>query len=284
MDILKTILHIYSSYKPDSIAEKESGLVGNRIQEEGRYLEKFVQKAFSGALLDKEIRDIKEKISDSYIFCGNSNSPPDGILADGTAIEVKKLQGFSSIALNSSYPKAKLYRTDPRISLRAMSVLNKKLGSDWQETDFIYVIGRIDDYQLKTIFFVYGDIYAASHDIYTTAIKKIKDILKESDAYEEIDTKELGRLNAVDPLGISYMRIRSMWHIAHPKEVFKYLHDVDSLSNFECIALMKESKYNSLPIDSRSQIEKLNFVNHTHVYDPNNPADKIDIVKIAFKF
>lgn len=34
------------------------------------------------------------------------------------------------------------------------------------------------------------------------------------------DTRELGKLNKVDPLGITYLRIRGMWGIENPFQVF----------------------------------------------------------------
>ena len=53
-------------------------------------------------------------------------------------------------------------------------------------------------------------------------------------------TVELGRINRVDPLGITNLRIRGMWMIANPLRVFEYVYKYNSRQNFALIALMKK--------------------------------------------
>ena len=55
--------------------------------------------------------------NDVFSYTGNQNNPPDIILKNGDAIEVKKVQGnANALALNSSYPKAKLYSDSTMIT------------------------------------------------------------------------------------------------------------------------------------------------------------------------
>lgn len=44
----------------------------------------------------------------------------------------------------------------------------------------------------------------------------------EINGLEFAKTKEIGRLNKVDPVGITYLRIRGMWGIKNPVDIRKY--------------------------------------------------------------
>ena len=81
----------------------------NKINSVGDALEMYIKDLFSDAfnLSDEEKLEKYDKI---FSYTGNKNNPPDIILKNGDAIEVKKIESRnSSLALNSSYPKAKLY-------------------------------------------------------------------------------------------------------------------------------------------------------------------------------
>jgi len=55
---------------------------------------------------------------------------------------------------------------------------------------------------------------------------------------------ELGRYNEIDPLKITNLRIRGMYQIKHPREVFDYLlEDIQiKKDKVSCFALVLESK------------------------------------------
>lgn len=80
----------------------------------------------------------------------------------------------------------------------------------------LYVVGQIDEKELHNIFFVYGDLYCDSHDIYENVENVIKAGLESLDEVELAETNELGRINKVDHLGISDLRVRGMWLIKTP--------------------------------------------------------------------
>ena len=48
------------------------------------------------------------------------------------------------------------------------------------------------------------------------------------------ETNELGRVNKVDPLGITYLRIRGMWGIENPIKVFNYVAPAEQNSEIFC--------------------------------------------------
>lgn len=253
----------------------------NRINNVGEALEEFIKDSFAGTYDYDEIERMDEQ-SQVFSYLGNQNNPPDIILKNGDAIEVKKVESASaSLALNSSYPKAKLYRDS--------TMLNKACkecdGGVWEEKDIIYTVGVVNDDTLKHIFFCYGEDYAADNETYEKIKKQIKEgILTIPDIEFADSTNELGRVNRVDPLGITYLRIRGMWHIESPFKVFSYIHSLDKEKDFTLTAIINKNKYNSFPEEDRKAFEAVKGISITDskIKDPNNPANRKDVKVIIF--
>lgn len=55
---------------------------------------------------------------------------------------------------------------------------------------------------------------------------KLVDIIKDIPDSEK--TNELGRINRVDPLGVTKLRIRGMWLLENPYKIFNNLFKYDS--------------------------------------------------------
>lgn len=103
-----------------------------------------------------------------------------------------------------------------------------------------------------------------------------------------VKTIELGKVKEVDPLGITYFRMRGMWYIQHPLKVFDYIEQIDSKDNnlVTIYALMTLQKY--LRFD-RDKLIELTSMPEVKIFDkivknPNNPANIIDskLIKICF--
>ena len=89
----------------------------NRANNMGEALEEYIKDLFSGTVFEKNENKRMEIISKVFSYLGNTNNPPDSILREGDAIEVKKIENkTSSLALNGSFPKAKLYSNSPMIT------------------------------------------------------------------------------------------------------------------------------------------------------------------------
>lgn len=171
------------------------------------------------------------------------------------------------MALNSSYPKAKLYSDSKLITSAA-----RACEPGWKVKDIVYAIGYTMDGQLSAIDFVYGDCYAADKEIYEKILAKVKATIKHPEI-EFAETEELGRINRVDPLGITYLRLRGMWGIKVPAQVFKEQVGASRNGKLTITALMKESKYLSFPEMDRESLEGSGFkVEDIKISDPNNPA------------
>jgi hypothetical protein len=252
----------------------------NRANNVGEALETFVKDAFANIIHATDEQERMARYNQVFSWLGNQNHPPDIMIRQGDAIEVKKTQSANSdLALNSSYPKSNIQANSTMITQECRNCEN------WIEKDLIYCVGHTDDESVNSLWMVYGNIYAAKHETYQVIKQKITDGINEIPNVELAETNELGRVNRVDPLGITNLRIRGMWQIQNPRRVFNYLHK-PSDRKFELVAIVPTAKYNSFPIDSKNRIENLGnpnlTINDVKVKDPNNPANLIDAKLILF--
>lgn len=252
----------------------------NRANNVGEALETFIKDAFANLIDVTDEQERMKRYNEVFSWLGNQNHPPDIMIRKGDAIEVKKTQSANSdLALNSSYPKSNIQ------SNSTMITQDCKNCEEWIEKDLIYCVGHTSDEAINSLWMVYGNIYAAKHETYQIIKQKITDGINEIPNVELAVTNELGRVNRVDPLGITNLRIRGMWQIQNPRRVFNYLH-TQTNNKFELISLIPTAKYNSFPIESIKKIENLGNENLTienvNVSDPNNPAKLIEVKLIKF--
>lgn len=255
----------------------------NRANNMGDALETYVKDLFCNLVNEKDLAEKNRVYSQSFSYTGNQNNPPDLIIRDGDAVEVKKIESLTSdIALNSSYPKDKLYADSPMITESC-----KTCEENWKEKDIIYAIGVSRQNKIKALSFVYGDCYSASKEIYERVRNKIADNINELQDIEFSETKELGRVNKIDPLGITYLRIRGMWGISNPLNVFKYILPGVNDAEFFLNVILKEEKYLSFPEEDRKDLESLIpsglSIKDIQIKSPNNPAKLISAKLISFK-
>lgn len=202
------------------------------------------------------------------------------IIKNGDAIEVKKITSLKSqIALNSSYPKNKLLSNDP------MLVNSCRNCEEWVEKDIVYTIGVFMKSQLKLLWMIYGDCYAANSEYYARIKNKISAGINEIQEVEFSETKELGRVNKVDPLGITYLRIRGMWGIDNPINVYDYLNinfeHLKKDNRFQLITIIPEDKY--LSFSNQNMLEDNEIrISKSSIKSPNNPAQMTDVRIISY--
>jgi len=253
----------------------------NRANNMGDALEFYIKDLFCGSTGIKSATKKNQIYSKFFSYLGNQRNPPDIMIMGGDAIEVKKIQSLrSGIALNSSYPKDKLYSDSPMITQACRDCEN------WQEKDMIYVIGTAQNNKLRSLWFVYGDCYAANRNIYERIKNKISSGLDELEGVGLSKTNELGRVNKVDPLGITNLRIRGMWHIKNPVKVFDYVTEINSKDRLSVNALILEKKYLSFPEKDRKSLDSLSgkglTMTNVEIKSPNNPAKLLKAKLIKF--
>lgn len=208
-NIINAIINLVED---ENLKLKEYKIGTNRANNAGDAVEDYVKDLFSNSFGLKE-NERNEKLSETFSYLGNSSHPPDAMLKGGDAIEIKKIENeTSALALNSSYPKHVLKASSPMISRACRE------AEEWTEKDMIYVVGSVKKGTqiLKNLCMVYGKNYCASEEVYTKIKKKIKDGVETIPGIEFAESKELGHINKVDPLGITYMRVRGMWGIMNP--------------------------------------------------------------------
>lgn len=275
--IVNLLTGIYNIVQRHSTTVREESPTYNiRINSVGEKLEFFVKDALVGTSSTPN-RETHNKYSEVYSWLGSQNNPPDLIIKNGDAFEVKKVEsvgGGGSLALNSSHPKDKLYSDDTKIT----QACRECEGKPWTTKDMYYTIGIVPkDKSIKSIFFVHGLCYVAKRELYENFFRNVKEKTQDgimSIGYSCENTLEIGRINRVDPLGITNLRIRGMWEIKNPYNVFKsYLHTPND-ATFSVFAILTKEKYDSYPEESRLLVEneaKI-MIENIELADPNNPA------------
>ncbi|RZG77459.1 NgoPII family restriction endonuclease [Acinetobacter sp. WCHAc060025] len=281
--------------------------VTNRVNQVGDALEKFVKDLYSDSINDPNpIRKYQEVFS----YLGSKNHPPDLVLKKGDAIEVKKVQGkipkdensqkkrlkkpksdtkANPLQLNSSAPKQFLLRNDPLIKEECRNCEEDgdlPLEEQWQQKDMLYIIGTVKGKQLCSLWFVYGECYAASAETYSSIKSTITEAI-ESLGIDLAPTREIARINNVDPLNITDLRVRGMWLIDQPITVFEYL-ELNTKSPFFAHLIVSKKKFDTFPEEDRIVLDHL-IEEHSEVINkknvkicnPDNPAKNIDAVVVS---
>lgn len=253
---------------------KDYKIGNNRANNMGEALEEYVKDLFASSSGDDETERMR-KLSEAFSYFGNTNNPPDAMLRGGDAIEVKKLESLGSeLALNSSYPKHKLFASSSRVTDACRD------SEDWVEKDIIYAVGWVQSGILRHLSFVYGQDYAANREAYTDRLfLKLQKSIKEIPNFDFVDSKELGRVNKVDPLGITYLRIRGMWHIQNPLKVFSYVYVRPSDAAFSAMCIINGSKWDELgnthELEALADSSNSLNIENVAIKNPDNPAKLI---------
>jgi hypothetical protein len=249
----------------------------------GEPFEMYIKDAFCGSFAITDTPAKEAQYRNFFSYLGNQNNPPDFIIKGSDAFEIKKkLGGKGSIQLNSSYPKDVLHSDSTLISAECKACE----GSEWESKDMFYIVGHIVDERISSIWIVDGKCYAAHREVY----ERIRDALSKGiTALPDIEfgeTNELGRVNRVDPLGITNLRIRGMWTIKHPADIFTYLKLPVSAGSFAVTAIILSEKYASFPAADREALTTLQqrglTVADIEVKSPNNPAQMLTAKLISF--
>ena len=107
----------------------------NRINQIGDALESFIKDIFADTITESDLQAKLLRHSEVFSYSGNANNPPDLMIKNGDAVEIKKIESLgAAIALNSSYPKSKLFYDSPLITSHCRNCEN------WQEKDIVYAI------------------------------------------------------------------------------------------------------------------------------------------------
>jgi len=274
---------LYNISQAASLDVQNVTLGNNRANNMGAGLENLVMDAFADSMgeTDENIRN--QKYSDVFSYKGSKNRPPDFMLHEGAAVEVKKIESINAdLQLNSSHPKSKL--------LSSSQLINRTCREcePWTEKDFIYTIGHINGSpkRLSSLWFVYGDIYAADESIYTSLKENISEGIRNISGITFSQTNEIGKVKDVDPLKITQLRVRGMWLFQPPYKVFSYVHEYNDESRFQCVAIIPTEKFNTFSANSIERIQNspdLFTIKDIRVKNPNNIVRLVDCKLIRYE-
>lgn len=277
-NIISAIINLVENPKIELI---RTGSSHNRANNMGEALEEYIKDLFANTvdIDDEQIRNAA--ISTTFSYLGNQNNPPDSMLHGGDAIEVKKIEKPNAVlALNSSYPKAKLFVDSPMIKNACREC------ESWTVKDMIYAVGVVKGNFLESLAFVYGNDYCADKETYENIKSTIKNGIESIPDVEFAESKELGHVNRVDPLGITYLRIRGMWGIENPFTVFDYVYRRNPNNKFNFMCIINTDKFDSF--ENTPELYELARTNDkltiqdVHIKNPNNPAQLREAKLITF--
>jgi len=272
---------IFNIAKRNELEIKDITFGNNRANNMGEGLEVFVKDAFCDMFdeNDKNVRNLEYK--KVFSFQGSKRNPPDLMLLDGPAIEVKKTESLTTeLQLNSSHPKQILKSDSKFITKKCVDC------EEWTEKEFIYVVGHVPKgtSKLSSLWFVYGDIYAATDDTYLLLKNEIGENIDKIPDVEFSETNEIGRVNKVDPLKITNLRVRGMWLLQPPFKVFDYIHTYENNKKFQCFAIISTVNFYKFSNESIKRLEDVGgvLITDEKVNDPDNPINLIDCKLISF--
>lgn len=239
---------------------------GKRINKMGEGLETYVKDAFCNTFNMTSEENKKNAYNQVFSYQGTTSRPPDFMIKEGDAFEIKKIESEgANIQLNSSYPKRILTRDDPKLSKKCREC------EEWTSKDMWYTIGYVKDSRVKRLWFIDGACYAADSQVYESYFNRMSAIIEKGFGDASSKTKELGRLNSVDPLGLSNLRIRPMWIMKNPIHIFENIVGKASEHEFSCIAVMRKEKWTA------GELKGIAISEHK-IPSPNHPTKLMDVV------
>ena len=239
----------------------------NRANNQGDALEIYVKNLFADTIDCSEIERM-EKWSKVFSWSGNKSNPPDFMLKEGDAVEVKKIESQdSALALNSSYPKHTLKSSSSLISSACRE------AEDWTEKDIIYTIGVVNGNKLKHLCMVYGRDYCASDECY----ERFCELSPVADSLHD-------EIIPVDPTGNTFVQICAC--MKNPWQAFHYVYQLNFQAEFCFMCIINSEKWAQL--ENRDELCKLSKscpalkIADVRIKNPDNPANLKDAKLIDF--
>ena len=253
-------------------------------------MEYYIKDAFTNTFTltqDEKENEYKEAFS----YLGSQHNPPDFIIRNGDAFEVKKThvernkRGYTQVQLNSSPPKRKLHSNDRRITIECRNCEDEP----WDEKEHYYVFGQVlkQTNTIRELFIIHGTCYCAEREAYNPLHDNLKDHINNiivQNNYNSKETVELGKIHEIDPLSITQLRMRGMWLIKSPFRLYESLGSLENNNNFTLTVLLTEDQYNSYPEADRRLIEEMESLNFQRIQikNPNDGETALDAILIKF--
>ncbi|NBO80124.1 MAG: NgoPII family restriction endonuclease [Actinobacteria bacterium] len=213
----------------------------------GRPLEVFAKNMFAECL-GAPGSQVDAEWQRTFCWTGSDNNPPDFMVRNGDAVEVKQLGGIGDIQLNSSPPKRVLRAEDPRLTEACRTC------EEWTQRDFWYLVGKVNPNYVEALWIVDGKCLADKAEKYDMVFSSITGAVSELGG---TPSQELGRINELDSLGSTSLRVRGMWLLKHPAKVFADYLLAPHVHQFVLNVLISSEKWKSFGESEIRQIVDL---------------------------
>lgn len=256
---------ICSFTRTQSVGSNNPSLIRNRMNSQGEKLEEYMKDLYTGVPItdDLDTDDVREN---NLAWGGNKNSTPDFIATESDAVEVKKIEKFGDLQLNSSYPHRKLSGSDPKVS--------DGVPIDADEImDMVYAIGVVDNNKINNLCLIDGECFAAEAELYRKVEEVASESLKNNEILQKLgglvteETNEPGRVKDVGQHILSTFRLRGMWSSGHPLDYYEELTGTE-LKEKSLVSILPKQKYDNYDDTQRDSMESLEEVEVDQVESP----------------
>ena len=288
MNVINAICNLISLTEtrgaPLRLSSRGAGRYTNAINSVGESFEDFIRHSFAGSfgLSDEEKA---RRWASVYSYIGGQNNPPDLMLRGGDAVEIKKIESIGgSIQLNSSMPEQVLRRDNPMLT-------NECRNSEiWDEKPLLYVVGTVKQSLLTHISMVYGSEFCSTEANYRELRDQIANEIASLDHISLVDSREIAHVNNIDPLNITSLRVRGMWIIDNPINIFNFVYSRPNNCVFSLMFLVSRAQWNNY-VNNGQLINLANNLNRgverlkiedCRIKDPCNPQRFKDGVLVTY--
>ena len=248
------------------------------VNRAGEGLELWVKHFLAGTIGHADEENIREIWDQRFSFHGGSNNPPDVMIRNSIAAEVKKTENATgTLQLNSSWPIRTLLRDDAHITQECRET------ETWTEKPFLFVVGRVNPTtkSLMALWIVDGRCLADDETIYSSLMAEARASMLTlgGDA-----TREIGKFNSVDSLQRTALRVRPMFALDHPAKIFEGIFQPQETKQFILNVLIPAGSYQRFSESQRLRLSELDedlLVRELEIQDPTNVARLMDAILIS---
>lgn len=276
-NILTAIKNI-SDFKTNNMSEYFQDYATTQVKTVRQQMEYYMKDAISGSFKSVKDRKPTDRYNGVFSYIGSKNKPPDMIIQGGDALVIKTIKTYKgSLTINNYPPKDRLKWNDPWILKNCQEID----GGQWNSKDIFYVNGWTEKRKMKYLNFIQGSCFIPEEEVYNKKIHGLKKNIYnylESEGLEVINTIGLAKVNKMDPLDITNLRIKCVWSIKNPLRIFSDTFSYDKNNDFTLIVLMYKNKFDSFPKNDIDAIvtDKQIEVKDVKIGNPNNPRKKMD--------
>ena len=256
-------------------------------QSKGKPFEFFAKNFYAGSL-GALSNSVDAAWTNTFSWPGSANNPPDFMVHGGDAVEVKQLEGISSIQLNSSPPKQYLSSDDPRITKDCRNC------EQWNQKDFMYFIGKTTKEFVEAVWLVQGRCMFEPNQKYSNLVDQTKAALHSLGESNEFQSGimvanqpngDLANVKSVDHAD-SMLRVRGMWIVQHPSKIFDEFFVKPKKNHFVFNFLVTQEKFNTYSKQSIEELSNCGDANLTivkrQIPDPSNLSAPLKVVHISW--